>query len=174
MQGNSLRFRTMPPDSRLDPISEARRQWVQRDLGEPVAMTAATSIVRAQQIVLTSIDRALRPLGLTFARYEVLMLLSFTRRGELPMTKIGTRLMVHPTGITKLVDRLERDGLVVRIPNPADRRGTLARLTPEGKKLAGRATRVVRKMRFGVDLDDTKLETIVGLLNDLRQAAGDL
>jgi len=168
------RFGPVAADERFDPISEARRQWVARGLPEPLAMTAATSIVRAQQIVLTAVDRVLRPLGLTFARYEVLMLLSFTRRGALPMTKIGDRLMVHPTGITKLVDRLEHDGLVIRLPNPMDRRGTLAQITPAGRRLARKATRLVGEIRFGVDLESAKLDAITLLLNDVRQAAGDL
>ena len=92
--------------------------WTERDLAEPLAMAAATSVMRAQQIVATAVDRALSPHDLTFARYEVLMLLSFTSSGSLPITKVGERLMVHPTGITKLVDKLEQQGLVQRIANP--------------------------------------------------------
>ncbi len=81
-------------------------------------MAAATSMIRANQILATAVDRALRPFDLTFARYEVLMLLASPGRGALPMTKIADRLMVHPTGVTKLVDRLEQDGLVRREANP--------------------------------------------------------
>src|SRR5690606_31439960 len=102
----------------FDPLAEARRQWLAQHLDEPLSMYAAVSIIRAQQIVTTAIDRALKPLGLTFARYEVLMLLSFSRTGALPITKMGERLLVHPTGITKLVDKLEAYGLVRREPNP--------------------------------------------------------
>src|SRR5438445_6504290 len=111
----------------FDPIAEARRQWVAHELDEPAAMAAVTSIMRAQQLVSSTVDRALRPFGLTFARYEVLMLLVFSRSGALPITKMGERLMVHPTGITKLVDTLQQQGLVTRPPNPADGRRTLAR-----------------------------------------------
>src|SRR5262245_53466319 len=96
----------------FDPLAEARRQWLARDLHEPLSMYAAVSIIHAQQVVTTAIDRALKPLGLTFARYEVLMLLSFSRTGALPITKVGERLLVHPTGITKLVDKLEAQQLV--------------------------------------------------------------
>ncbi len=158
-----------------DEIQEARRQWVAHDLEEPVAMAAATSIMRAQQLVATAVDRALRPLGLTFARYEVLMLLGFSRDGALPITKVGERLMVHPTGITKLVDKLEQQGLVRREAHPTDRRGTLAGITPEGRELAAKATRAVTAVRFGADLeDDADLEQLVVLVQRLRQRAGDL
>jgi DNA-binding MarR family transcriptional regulator len=161
------------PTAPFDPIHEARRQWVDHALGEPVAMAAATSIIRVQQLISSQVEAALRPMNLTFARYEVLMLLRFARKGELPMTKMGERLMVHPTGISKLVDKLEQQGLVTRQPNPLDRRGTLARVTPAGKRLAARATEAVTAVRFGATLDDARLEDLLALLTDLRHRAGD-
>jgi hypothetical protein len=63
-----------------DPIDEARRQWVNHDWAQAAdGMAAVTSIVRVQQIMLQRIDAVLRPLDLTFARYEILTLLSFTK-----------------------------------------------------------------------------------------------
>jgi DNA-binding MarR family transcriptional regulator len=161
-------------DAPFDAIAEARRQWIAHDLPEPAAMAAATSVMRAQQIVSTAMDRALRPLGLTFARYEVLMLLRFARQGALPITRVGERLMVHPTGITKLVDKLEEQGLVRREANPNDRRGTLAHITPEGRATAETATRAVSQVRFGADLDDEDLEALVRLVRTWRQRVGEL
>jgi DNA-binding MarR family transcriptional regulator len=163
----------VPPTVPFDPIHEARRQWVDHDLDEPVAMAAATSIMRAQQLISGQVEAVLRPLGLTFARYEVLMLLRFSRTGSLPITKMGERLMVHPTGISKLVDKLEQQSLVTRQPNPDDRRGTLARITPAGKRLATRATKAVTAVRFGAALGDDRLEELLSLLTDLRRHAGD-
>jgi DNA-binding MarR family transcriptional regulator len=157
------------PEAPLDPIAEARRQWVDHGLPAPLSMTAATSIVHAQQVVTTAIERALRPLGLSFARYEVLMLLSFSGSGALPVTKVGERLLVHPTGIPKLVDKLEAADLVRREPNPRDRRGTLVRITPAGRRLAARATEVLGEITFGLDLPDRELEALVQLLARARQ-----
>ena len=137
-------------------------------------MAAATSIMRAQQLVSTKVDRALRPLGLTFARYEILMLLGFSRTGALPTTKMADRLMIHPTGVTKLIDKLEQQGLVRREPNPNDRRGTLVRITPAGRRLSAKATRAVAEVRFGVDIDDAGLEKIVQSLTNFRKQSGDL
>jgi DNA-binding MarR family transcriptional regulator len=158
----------------FDAIAEARRLWARHELDEPLAMAAATSIMRANQLVTIAVDRALRPIGLTFARYEVLMLLRFARSGALPVTKMGERLMVHPTGMTKLVDKLEHDDLVRREPNPEDRRGTLVRLTPAGQRLTDTATKAVGAVRFGADLPDDDLEGLVELLRRLRIEAGDL
>lgn len=137
-------------------------------------MAVVTSIMRVQQILLARADGALRPLGLTFARYEVLMLLTFSRRGALPLGKIGERLQVNAASVTSVVDRLERDGLVVRVPNPADGRGTLARLTSAGRRRAARATAVMNAEVFAdLGLDGDGLEELFGALRILRHQAGD-
>lgn len=162
----------MTQPQEFDAIAEARRQWLVHGLDEPLAMTAATSIVHAQQLVSTTIDRAMKPLGLTFARYEVLTLLSFSKTGALPMTKVGQRLLVHPTGISKLVDKLESEDLVRREANPVDRRGTLVRITPSGRRLAKRGSKIAAAVRFGVDLGDEDLEQLSILLSRLRGHAG--
>ena len=87
---SSLRRRGPARPLRLDPIAEARRQWQDHGWVEAAdGMAAVTSVFRAQQIYLARIDAVLRPLGLTFARYEVLMLLLFSRAGALPLNKVG-------------------------------------------------------------------------------------
>jgi len=128
----------------FDPILEARRQWAAHGWADAAdGMAAVTSVIRAQQIYLALIDGVLRPLGLTFARYEVLMLLGFSRAGSLPLNKMGTRLQVHPTSITNAVDRLEGQGLIRRVPHPTDGRTTLAEITDDGRRLALKATEAV-------------------------------
>ena len=157
----------------FDPIGEAERQW-RAHWHEPDAMAAATSIMRAQQIVLAAVDGALKPFGLTFARWEALVLLTFTKTGSMPLGKMGQRLMIHPTSVTNIIDRLERDGLVERAPHPADGRTTLATITPAGRKLAARATKAVEKQRFGLDhLDDDQLRDLTRTIAVLRAAVGD-
>ena len=84
----------------IDPIDEAARQWEAHGWGAIDEMTAVTAITRAQQIALAEINAALRPLHLTFSRYEALVLLTFSRRGSLPLGKMGERLMVHATSVT--------------------------------------------------------------------------
>ena len=97
------------PELPLDPIREAERLWTEHGWQESApGMAAVTSLMRAHQLVLSRVEAVLRPLDVTFARYEVLMLLVFSRRGTLPMSRIGTRLQVHQTSVTNAVDRLER------------------------------------------------------------------
>jgi DNA-binding MarR family transcriptional regulator len=159
----------------FDPIEEARRQWVAHGWGDAAAgMAAVTSIVRAQQLLLARIDQQLRDLELTFARYELLMLLHFSRRGSLPLSVVGSRLQVHPTSVTSAVDRLERQGLVRRVPHPTDRRTTLAELTDLGRARALEATERLNATVFadpGVPPEPT--EQLVEVLRELRHRAGD-
>src|SRR3954449_2370479 len=160
---------------RVDPIAEARRQWAARWPDAPLeAMEAVTSIMRGQQVLLAQLNDALRPFGLTFARYEALMLLLFTRRGGLPLGKVGERLQVHRTSVTNIVDKLEADGLVRRVPHEEDRRATLAEITDEGRRVARAATEAMHAAEFGMGaLDPPDQERVTALLRGLRVAAGD-
>jgi DNA-binding MarR family transcriptional regulator len=159
----------------FDPIAEARRQWHGHGWHDAApAMAVVTSIMRVQQIFLARADAVLRPFGLTFARYEVLMLLSFSRSGALPLGKIGERLQVNPASVTNAIDRLEDQGLVARVPNPADGRGTLAHLTDEGRRLVADATAAMNAQVFATaGLDEPELDALWDLLVGLRRAAGD-
>jgi DNA-binding MarR family transcriptional regulator len=162
-----------PMDLPFDPIARAAAIW-ERRFGEARAMAAVTSVMRAHQILLGELDALLRPFGLTFARYEALVLLTFSRTGALPMRLIGERLMVHPTSVTNSIGRLERAGLVVRKPNPEDRRGTLAEITPAGRTVVTEATEVLMAAGFGLrGYDAGQLDDLFGLLRSLRVDAGD-
>ena len=160
-------------DLPFDPIARAGELWSEQ-FGRASAMQVATSIMRAQQLLLARFDALLKPHGLTFARYEALVLLRFSRSGALPLSVIGRRLMVHPTSVTNTIDRLEADGLVERRRNPRDGRGVLAALTPAGRKLVGVATDDLMADGFGLSAyDENELNDLFRLLRALRFAAGD-
>lgn len=157
----------------FDPIDEAARQWGLRWDGVP-AMHAVTSLMRAQQVVLARLDAILKPHGLTFARYEALVLLVFSRRGSLPLGKMGERLQVHPTSVTSIVRRLEDAGLVVRQPHPEDGRAVLAGITDRGRALVEVATRDLLAADFGLEpLGDDQSRALSELLEPVRRSAGD-
>jgi DNA-binding MarR family transcriptional regulator len=139
-----------PADAPSDPIAEARRQWVKHWGRAPApSMSAVTSIMRVQQILMTRLNLLLKPYDLTFPRYEALMILRVSRRGALPLGKIGARLQVHPTSVTNLIDGLERAALVRREPHAQDRRATLAIITGRGVEVADAATAVLNAAKFG-------------------------
>jgi len=163
----------MPRKLPFDPIDEAARQWSLR--WEAVEqMHAVTSLMRVQQIVLARLDEVLRPHGLTFARYEALVLLTFSRAGALPLGKMGERLQVHATSVTSIVDRLESAGLVVRRRHPEDGRAVLAEITEAGRDLVERATADLVESRFALtSLQPEQLEALSDLLRPVRRDAGD-
>lgn len=157
----------------FDPIEEAARQWSSL-WDETPRMRAVTSLMRVHQLVLTELDERLRPLGLTFARYEVLVLLSFSRRGALPLGKIGERLQVHATSVTPLVKRLEQAGLIQRTPHPEDGRAVLASITEKGRTTMEQATSVIVEAKFALEsLSASECDALTGLLTAPRRAAGD-
>src|SRR6202044_2254689 len=159
----------------FDPIAEAERQWGLHGWSdEAPGMAVVPSIMRLQQIFLARADAVLRPLGLTFARYEVLMLLSFSRQGALPLGKIGERLQVNPASVTNAVDRLEADSLVARRSNPEDGRGRRASLTDAGRRSAAVATDAMNEQVFSaIGLASPTVPQLFELLAELRGAAGD-
>jgi DNA-binding MarR family transcriptional regulator len=164
-----------PRRLQFDPIAEAERQWGAHGWPDQAAgMAVVTSIMRLQQIFLARADAVLRPLGLTFARYEVLMLLSFSRQGALPLGKIGERLQVNAASVTNAVDRLEAERLVTRRSNPDDGRGTLAVLTPAGRRRATAATEAMNEQVFAdIGVASPQVSGLFDLLAELRRAAGD-
>jgi DNA-binding MarR family transcriptional regulator len=137
-------------------------------------MSAVTSIMRAQQIVLGRLNAELEPLGLTFPRYEALMLLTYTRRGELPLGKISDRLQVSRASVTNVVDKLCDSGFVERVAHEEDRRAILASVTAEGRRVARRATGRLHAIGFGMaPMDDAACDEVSAHLRALRLDAGD-
>lgn len=158
-----------------DPIAEARQNW--RDQGWTDAadgMAAVTSITRVQQILLARIDAALKPHGLSFARFELLRLLGFSRDGRLPMSRVRGVLQVHPASVTNVADRLESDGLLARAPDPDDGRAIVLELTPAGRDLVDQATAALNEQVFAhLDLDPDELHTLNRMLAGFRRRHGD-
>jgi DNA-binding MarR family transcriptional regulator len=167
-----------PPPLDFDPIDRAgdlwQSHWPEEDAEVYASMRAVTSIMRAHQILLAELDATLRPYGITFSRYEALVLLAYSQHGSLPLSKIGERLQVHATSVTNVIDRLEGAGLVRREPNPRDGRGTLAVITDEGRDVARKATAEFNAARFGMAaLDLGQLREVFAVLRRLRTEAGD-
>ncbi len=158
-----------------DPIREAHKQWVQHGWTAAAdGMAMVTSLVRVQQLLMERIEAVLRPLDLTFARYEVLRLLSFVHAGQMPMTRLGTLLQVHPTSVTSAVDRLVRQGYVERLRRDDDRRVILACLTEAGRDIVERATEGLNTEIFEQPgLEGQDLARLTELLDAMRASAGD-
>jgi DNA-binding MarR family transcriptional regulator len=161
---------SVTPPSTVDPIREAVRNWQAHGFGMLAHMEATTSIMRLQQILSAQIEQALKGFNVTFAQYEALVLLHFSRDGALPLGRMGRRLMVHPATVTSTIDQLETKGLVKRKRNQVDRRVILACLTHAGRNTAIEATEVLVAARFGLEAmtesDAAALASVIGAYRD--------
>jgi len=158
-----------------DPIVVADEHWKQMGCDTGWRFRASLSIYRADDLIRERDDTALRPHHLTRAKHEALAIVYFSRAGELPLGKLGERLLVHPTSVTSTVDALEGRGLVRRVSHPRDRRATLARITAKGRRaMQDSCTRIVAH-RSGLDvLSDDDAARLFDILTRVRADAGDL
>lgn len=167
----------MPPSRPLafDPIVEAQQHWRSHGWDDAaLGMAMVTSVMRAHQVLLARVHAVLTPMGLTFAQYEALMLLQFSRAGQLPLGKIGQRLQVHPASVTNVIDRLEGKGWVQRRQHPDDLRTTLAAITRSGRAIARKATAALNEQVFEqTGLDDDSSQALVDVVTELRRNEGD-
>lgn len=158
-----------------DPIAAAHDQWVAHGWTDAAdGMALMTSVVRAQQLVHERVESVLRPHDLTFARFEILRLLAFSRRREMPMSRLGSLLQVHATSVTSAVARLEKQGLVERRQSPDDGRVVLASLTTKGGAVVEYATKDLNAQVFSSPgLAEAEVRQATALLSSLRAAHGD-
>jgi DNA-binding MarR family transcriptional regulator len=125
----------------FDVVEASRRVWLDR--WNPAAasgMAVFTAILRSQQLLSNEIDAVMRRHDLTFARYEILAWLATDPESSLTLSWISKTLRIPPATVTNLIDRLEADRLVRRVPHPSDARTTLAVITPAGRRRADGAT----------------------------------
>lgn len=165
---------TSPPVKR-DLLEEARKVWDRFSWPGTDEMIAATAIIRGQQVIVSRMDAILRPRGLSYSRFELLIILYASRAGQLPLGKVSQRLLIHPTSVTGLVDRLEKDGMVAREPNARDRRGVIARITDKGRAIVEELAPELGRQRFGfhnISAAEIKLVTIA--IDPIRRSAGDI
>lgn len=158
-----------------DPVQVAHDIWADNGWRETAGgMAAVTSIGRVNQLINQRADQILTPLELSFARYEVLVVLYFNP-DPVSLSFIAGALQLHQATVTGLVDKLEKQGLLVRQPHPDDRRSTLARLTRQGRS---RARTAIKRMNTGLfselGLDVEQVQTLVALLATIRREWGDL
>lgn len=158
-----------------DPIAEAHRQWVAHGWAAAAdGMAMVTSVIRVQQLLIERIDACLRPYGLTFARFETLRVLAFTRNGEMPMAKLGSVLQVHPTSVTSAVQRLEDQGYAHRLRSDRDKRVVLAAITEAGRAVIEEATLALNRDVFEhPGMAAKRVPSLVSDLGDVRRTLGD-
>jgi DNA-binding MarR family transcriptional regulator len=154
----------------FDVVEASRRVWLER--WEPEAasgMAVFTAILRSYQLLSDEVGAVMRRHDLTFARYEVLAWLATDPESSLTLSWISKTLRIPPATVTNIIDRLEDDKLVRRVPHRSDARTTLAVITTRGRKVANDATQDVNSTVYArVGLSEQKRGVLIELLAELR------
>ena len=93
---------------------------------------AVLGLLRTADAIKRSLAHVIEPHGITPQQYNVLRILRGAGPEGLPTLTIGERMVEQTPGVTRLIDRLERKGLVARTPCPKDRRRVFCQITPKG------------------------------------------
>lgn len=156
---------------RLVPVMQA---WLEQGVDDFDLLLASSQIHQAVKVVDANLDAVLRPYNITMPRFSILTRLYWSD-GEMMLGEIANVLRLHPTTVTSAVDRLARDELIERVPHATDRRVTLARITPKGRKLVDESLPKITEQQFGMPgADADLLRRLCLLLREVREAAGDV
>jgi DNA-binding MarR family transcriptional regulator len=130
-------------------------------------------LLRTAEKVERALERALEGVGLSRAKLAVLGFLT-AAGGRLSLGELAQHHSCVKSNITKLVDRLEADGLVGRRDDPADRRGVLAEITAEGRRLQAEGERLVRQVEEGLtrDLAADDMAALRRVLSEITTRSG--
>jgi DNA-binding MarR family transcriptional regulator len=133
---------------------------------------ATVGLLRAADAVKRSLAQVIEPYGITPQQYNVLRILRGAGPDGLPTLTIGERMIEQTPGVTRLVDRLERKGLVARKPCPKDRRRVFCRMTDKGLELLNELDEPVNRWdaQAVCVLAPTDLDALVNLLDRVRSA----
>jgi DNA-binding MarR family transcriptional regulator len=134
---------------------------------------AFLELSRTQDLLGRRLSVLLKAEDLSATQYNVLRILRGAPEG-LPCGEVGNRMITRDPDITRLLDRLEKRGLIVRSRDSQDRRMVMARITPEGLKLLARMDEPVRaghRNQLG-HLGRERLRTLIELLQTARQEQG--
>ena len=159
----------------FDVVEASRRAWHHRWGPEAASGNAVfTAILRSHQMLMHQVDAVMKRHDLTFTRYEVLVWLAAEPETARALSWISTVLRVPPATVTNVIDRLEADGLVRRVPHPTDARTTLAEITEQGRTVAQAATLELNDEVYRpLALAERDRSRLTDLLGELRARAGE-
>jgi len=121
--------------------------------------------------ILSKLSAEMAPFGVTPAQYNVLRILRGSHPAKMPCSEIGNRLLDRTPDVTRLLNRLEKVGLVSRERASYDRRVVQVGITDEGRELLKRLDPVVAACQDDVaaGLNDDELKLLSGLLDRMRR-----
>jgi DNA-binding MarR family transcriptional regulator len=130
-------------------------------------MTAWLAFVRTRTRFWDELEAQMRrEHGLTMARYDVLAHLNMAG-GSLGLGELASAIALSPSGLSKLLDRMDASGLIRRDPNPTDARAAFATITPRGRSMVKKARtghHELLRRTFGHALDDADLADLTRIM----------
>lgn len=171
---------TVDPDFNRDLIDTFQEQW---DASYPEehfkCVPAVTRLIRMAQYAMRSSEETLAIFGLTRGEAEVLFAIVRNPDEAITPKRLHTLMLVSSAGLTSRLDKLEKKGLLIRLPDPDDRRGTILKPTEEGiaVTLKAYAAHVANEALLIECLTETEKAQLSRILKKLilsqRKAAGD-
>ncbi len=136
-----------------------------------LAVDAWESLFRAQVSVLRQLNAEFPTTEISFTEYDVLFNLSRAKDRSLRIRDLIPHLLLSQPSVSRLLDRLAGRGLVAKVSDPSDARGTIVSLTPAGLELFKRvavihAESIARRVGGALDPDD--LRQLTALCDRLR------
>src|SRR3954453_11720716 len=130
---------------------------------------AALDIVHTADLLMQNVSGLLKPHGLSPTQYNVLRIVRGSPDG-LSSKEIGARLVTRDPDVTRLMDRLEKRGLLVRVRGDADRRAVIHRLTSDGLDLVNALDRPIQQMHREImhRLAPDRVEALIAILQEIR------
>jgi DNA-binding MarR family transcriptional regulator len=131
---------------------------------------AVVGLLRTADAIKRSLAHVIEPHGITPQQYNVLRILRGAAPEGLPTLTIGERMVEQTPGVTRLIDRLERKGLVARIPCPKDRRRVFCQITPKGLDLLEQLDEPVNRWDAQTVsiLPPSEVDSLIKLLDRVR------
>jgi DNA-binding MarR family transcriptional regulator len=132
---------------------------------------AVLSIKRTAALLELRLSELLRPYGLTPTQYNVLRILRGAGSDGLPRCDVQARLVAPVADTTRLLDRLERMGLVARVRSTEDRRVVTSRITPRGLALLDKVAAPLRELEEKEvgQVSETRLRALISILDEVRR-----
>lgn len=139
-------------------------------------ITAFGLMIEANRRLIRTVELSLRENhGMAMVDFEALLRLGRSEELQMSMSALADQMVLTSGGITRLIDRLIREGLVERVPCPSDRRVQWARLTPQGEETITRALATHLEdldEHFFSAMSSEELAVMVSVLDRLRTACG--
>jgi Transcriptional regulators len=159
-----------PPHKQKDFVDDLIAEWlIPFPTLDVSAIPVVARIVRMSHHISQLVDANFARYNLTVGEFEVLAALTRHPQEQMTPKQLGKNILISSGGLTNRINRLEEKALIVRLPDPTDRRGVIIQVTPKGKALAMEAvvTHMIVENTLIDGLDPTEKEQLAALLKKL-------